>query len=397
MRHPLRVLLVGAPGAALRATEATLRARPQMLVTTQLLGNGGTPVLSEPQERCDAIVLVVDGAWQGVFQRCFPGGASARHPLLVLGVADDMELIRTAMRAGARDFFPLPARTEELSTALDRLAREEHERRGGLSARVTAFINAKGGSGASFCAVNFAHMLAKGLKRHALLLDFEMQFGTLPTYFDLQSRNGLIRALEQVDALDMAALQGYTQAHDSGLTLLTPAAEGLVLPEDIPEAAVGKLFAVLDEAYEELVVDLPRRIDHGTAAVLDRSDAVMVVAQQTVVHLQDTKRLAALLIESLGVPAERIIVVLNRCERRNEVRTRDFAEALPACRIQTLPNDYHRARQSIDLGVPLFDSDPRSPLAKAIKELVDLATTPPAAAGEHPRGTPLGWLHGLRR
>ena len=395
MRHPLRVLLVGRPGQGLSQVEALLGEHRQMLVTTRAAGNGQAHLLSDLTEPCDAVVLVVGEDWRATFEACFRREAPASKPLLVVGPGGDMELLRTAMRVGGRDFFALPVSATDLIPALDRVAKEEHERRGSLSARVTTFMNAKGGSGASFCAANFAHILAKLKSRRTILLDFELQFGSLPTYFNLQSRNGLVRALELVDSLDVTALQGYTQQHPSGLYLLAAAGEGLVLPEDVHEDRIAKLFSVLDEAYEELVVDLPRRIDRASAAVLERSDLVMLVVQQTVAHLQELKRLSSLLSNELGIARDRLVVIINRYQRRGEVTLQDFRDALPGLRIETLPNDYRSVFDSINLGVPLLEHEPRSALAKSLSELVESTTASNLSAVPRRRG-PWSWLPGTR-
>jgi len=392
MRHPLRVFLVGRPSQALSQVESLLGAHRQMLVNTQLVGNGHAHLLSDLKEPCDVIVLVVGEDWRSTFEACFRREAPASKPLLVAGPAGDMELLRAAMRVGGRDFFSLPLSADDLVPALDRVAKEEHERRGGLSARVTSFMNAKGGSGASFCAANFAHILAKARGRRAVLLDFEIQFGSLPTYFNLQSRSGLIRALELVDSLDVTALQGFTQDHPSGLKLLSAAAEGLVLPEDVHEERIAKLFSVLDEAFEELVVDLPRRIDRATAAVLDRSDNLMLVVQQTVAHLQEVKRLGHLLMGELGIAPERLVVIINRFQRHGEVRLEDFRDALPGVGLETLPNDYRSASESINLGVPLLEHAPRGPLTRALTSLVDTVTSPDASSVPRPRRGTWSWI-----
>lgn len=376
--------------------EALLGEHRQMLVSTRAVGNGHAHLLSDIQEPCDAIVLVVGEDWRSTFEACFRREAPATKPLLVVGPAGDMELLRMAMRVGGRDFFALPVSAEDLIPALDRVAKEEHERHGGLSARVTTFMNAKGGSGASFCAANFAHILAKSKSRRTILLDFELQFGSLPTYFNLQSRNGLVRALELVDSLDVTALQGYTQQHPSGLYLLAAAAEGLVLPEDVHEERIAKLFSVLDEAYEELVVDLPRRIDRASAAVLDRSDLVMLVVQQTVAHLGEVKRLTSLLSNELSIPGDRLVVIINRFLRRGEVKLQDFRDALPGLRIETLPNDYRSVSDSINLGVPLLEHEPRSALSRALMALVDSTTARGAGPVAH-RRSPWSWLPGSTR
>lgn len=371
MRHPLRVLLVGEQSPPFAEVQALLAAHRQMIVTTRTLGIGADPLLSEPQDACDAIVLLLDGNWRGTLERCFRKEGAALKPLLVVGPADDVDLLRAVMRVGARDFVSLPVGNSDLIPALDRVAKEEHERRGGLSAEVTSCMNAKGGSGASFLAANFAHSMVKAHQKRTVLLDFELQFGSLPTYFNLRSRNGLIRALELVDSLDVTALQGYLQQHPSGLALLAAASEGIVLPEDVHEDRVAKLFAVLDEAYEQLVVDLPRRVDRATAAVLDRSDLIMLITQQTVAHLHDTKRLAALVTDQLGIGADRLMIVLNRFNKHGEVTLGDFKEALPGLRLETLPNDYRNVSKSINLGIPLFELEPRAALSRRILELTD--------------------------
>ena len=395
MRHPLRVLLIGLPGETLTQVEGLLSAHRQMLLRTRTLGNGGSAPLSELQQDCDATVLVLGEAWRATLACCCPDGESASKPLLVVGPAGDLELMRTAMRIGGRDFFSLPVSGDDLVEALDRLAREEHQRRGGLSARVTTFINAKGGSGASFFAANWGYLLAKEQRRRTMLLDFELQFGSLPTYFDLQSRNGLVRALELADSLDVAALQGYVQEHPSGLYLLSAASEGLVLPDEVAESRVGTLFSVLDEAYEDLVVDLPRRLDQATAAVLDRSDLILMLAQQTVAHLQELKRLASLLRNELGIAPNRLMVLVNRYQKRTGVTLRDFSEALPGLHIETLPNDFDTVSESINLGIPLLDLAPRSALCKKLKGVMDAVAD--AEATDLPRRPGRwGWLPAAR-
>ncbi|WP_295450291.1 AAA family ATPase [uncultured Thiodictyon sp.] len=396
MRHQLKVLLVGRPGPTLSQLEGLLSYHRQLQVTVSPVVDGAAPSLTDLKDPCDVILLLVEEDWQSLLAACFKRDAPASKPLLVVGPAGDMALMRTTMRLGGRDYFSLPVGAEDLVAALDRLAKEEHEHHGNLSARVTTFMNAKGGSGASFCAANYAHILASARSRSTVLLDFDLQFGNLPTYFNLQSRNGLVQALDQVDTLDAAALPGYTQVHSSGLHLLASATEDVVLPEDINEGRVGKLFAVLDKTYQELVIDLPRHIDRATVAVLDRSDMVILVVQQLVTHLQEVKRVASLLGGPLGIAADRLIVLINRFHKQGEVTLEDFVGALPGLRIETLPNDYANVSKSVNLGTPLLELAPRSPLCTALQDLVDSLMTGQPVPDRRPRD-PWAWLSGGRR
>ena len=127
-----------------------------------------------------------------------------------------------------------------------------------------------------------------------------------------------------------------------------------------------------------------------TATVLSRAEKVVLVAQQTVAHLHDTKRLVFLLRDQLGLPTDRLLLVVNRFDKKSEVRLQDFADVLPGVAIETVPGDYRRVAESINLGVPLCVGAARSPLGKRLLELTDVVTNP--AAAEPPEERWLSWM-----
>jgi pilus assembly protein CpaE len=77
------------------------------------------------------------------------------------------------------------------------------------------------------------------------------------------------------------------------------------------------------------------------------------------------------------------------------VTLRDFADALPGLRIETLPNDYRNVSESINLGIPLLEHEPRSALCKALERLVDSVTSVPGSLPPRRRG-PWAWLAATR-
>jgi pilus assembly protein CpaE len=165
----------------------------------------------------------------------------------------------------------------------------------------------------------------------------------------------------------------------------------LILPDDIAEERVTRLLDVLDSAYQEIIVDLPRRIDRTTAAILERLDQVVVITQQSVTHLQDTKRLLSILNDHLGITGDRVLIVLNRFSKKAEVRRDDFTNAFPGVSIQTVPSDYALVSESINLGVPVAEGSARSALAKAILALSE-QVLPQQRLGHNPTAGLFGWL-----
>jgi pilus assembly protein CpaE len=222
----------------------------------------------------------------------------------------------------------------------------------------------------------------------------DLQFGCLPTYLNVTPRNGLVKALELVETLDAVALEGYVQSHQSGLDILAAAPDSVILPQDVDDARVTGLFDVLAQAYDYIIVDLPRYIETSSAAVLDRADRILVVTQQSIAHLRDTRRLMSILQNELGIAGERILVLVNRLDKKSAVSLSDIKTALEGVQTQTLPNDYRRVTESINLGVPLLELGRRTAIAKRFVDLADVVR--PQAGGEpksaHGTASFLHWL-----
>ena len=392
MRYRLEILVVGRSREQLDTIEALVRQQGDVNVTTRHISNGHTDPLHDVHPLPDALVLVLSENWQAELSALTERSAAERPPLLLVGDKGNMDLMRLAMRAGARDLFTPPIAEEELEQFLQQLTRDKHAESSQRTAHLTAVINAKGGSGASLIAANLAHVLAATTERRTALLDMDVQFGALPLYFNLTPRNGLVRALELVETLDAVALEGYVQSHASGLDLLASAPEDMVSVADVPESRVELLLQVMNQAYDDVVVDLPRWIGGSTAAVLEHADRILVVLEQSLAHLRDAKRLMAILRQEIQIAGPRITIVVNRYDKRNSIGLGDLRDALPNQDIVTLPNDFQRATQSINVGTPLLEMARKASLTR---ELMTLAA---ALREESPGGRKRsrGWsLFGL--
>lgn len=367
----LHVLLAGpAEGEALEQARSILLAHPDVDLVVQPTGNGHADPLAAASRRPDLLVLVLGSAWQAQLEALAEQAPTARPPILVIGAQDDMLMLRKAMQVGARDCLGLPLSADELNTCLRQIAQEIGNKAVGQSC-VTAVVNAKGGSGASFIAASLAHMLAAHWQYRTALIDLDLQFGSLHLSFDMRPKSNLIEALNAVEKLDPVALEGFMTKHASGLRLLGPAPEQLALPWELSSTRLANLLQVAAKGYDQLVVDLPRQIDPLTTTVLEQADRVYVVMQQSLIHIRDTKRLLDILRADLGVAPERLHVLLNRYEARNAtVSVKDIQESVNGVPITLIPNDYRRVSEVINLGVPLFEHAPNTPVAKALMEML---------------------------
>ncbi|MDR5899532.1 AAA family ATPase [Halomonas vilamensis] len=389
MRKRLEILLAGRAQEELKALESLLRSQSDIEVLSRLMINGNVDPLAGVAPLPNALVLLVGDHWEAELTALCERPASERPPLLVVGPKGNVELIRLAMRAGARDFFSPPIDDGEIIQFLRELSRDRPLEPGRAS-RTTAVINAKGGSGASLVAANLAHCLARW-ERNTVLVDMDVQFGSLPLYFNMVPDHGLVRALEAADSLDTLALEAYLQRHESGLALLASSPGDHLGLSEVPESRVEQLLQVLTQAHEEVVVDLPRWFNGATAWVLEHADNVLVVMQQSVAHLHDAQRLRDILVHELRISPSRISVVVNRYDRKHDVDLGAIGDALPGLTLRTLPNDFKRASLSINVGSPLHDIAPKAPLTQQIKGLAEALDAPSPGAGPSRKRSLLSW------
>ena len=149
-------------------------------------------------------------------------------PVMVTYSGGDISTIRRLMRAGIKDVFPQPIIRSELiqsiTVALSEKRRRTKTALGGKGG-VTAFMNAKGGTGATTLAVNVAHSLATKFKADVALIDLDIQFGSVALQLDLHPTSNILEALLQSERVDPVFVKALMTHHDSGLDVLASPAD----------------------------------------------------------------------------------------------------------------------------------------------------------------------------
>jgi pilus assembly protein CpaE len=212
-------------------------------------------------------------------------------------------------------------------------------------------------------------MLAAKQELRTVLLDLDLQFGSQGLNFDLHPQQGLAEALDAIDTLDEIALTGYMAKHASGLHVLGSLPNQLLLPGEISEKRLGQLLDLSMHAYEHVVADLPRLIDPVLHLVLERATRVLIVLQQNLANLRDGQRLVRILADELGVPRDRLRVVINRYDARNSIGVQDVVKALQHDSVITVPNDFKHFSAATNLGVPMAEYAPNIQATRALHKL----------------------------
>lgn len=365
----LKVLVVSRIKSSLELVAAALSTHSGIDLECKLVVNGHVDPLAGVETAPDALILHLGQTWRAELESLAARPGGQRPPLIVLGSATDTNVMRLAMQAGARDLLPLPLVEADLIAALERIDRDHRVARGSAHATLTAFINAKGGCGATLLACNVAHVLAAQSRKRVALLDLDLQFGVIPLYFDLMPQRGILQALENVDGLDEVAFEGYLVKHASGLKVLGHASEDALPLQPVDAERVRPLLDLAIRSNEHVVVDLPRRIDSIASLVLERAQQIVLVIQQSVATLRDAARLTQSLRRDLLVSKDRIVTVVNRYQKDSPISLDDIRATLSCGEIAVIPNDFSTASECINTGTPLLTHARSSAISKAVMAL----------------------------
>ena len=366
----LKILLVSRRKEVLDALQTLLRRRPGLSIARKLVVNGHVDPLHEVADMPEAMVLHLGETWRAELEALAATPADRRPPLIVIGSAPDATAMRLAMQAGARDLLPLPLIEADLLAALERIARDHRALAPAASAAVTVFINAKGGCGGTFLACNVADVLTSRLQKRVALLDLDVQFGTIPLYFDLFPTRGLLQALDNHDQLDEAALEGYLNRHGK-LAILGHATQDKLPLEGVSADAVDTLLKLFARCYEHVLIDLPRQLDALACRVVEQADHVVLVVQQSVTVLRDGAKIMTCLQRDLLVDPGRILTVVNRHDRRSSISLEHVCSALSCSEPMLVPNDYRTVEDSVATGRPLLAHARGAAVTRAVIALAE--------------------------
>lgn len=384
----IRVAIAGRSAAQCELIYQLLDRQPDLTLSMLTLDAASNDPLAALSVLPDILIAALDTDGEVVLRAI--GSHRGRRPALIaIGPGTDPAMMRLAMQVGARDYFAMPIHADDLLQSVRSIQSEvQHAALSPVSgrARVVAVINAKGGSGASTIAANLAHVgTTHPSSREVALIDLDTQFGALPLMFDLRIQGALLNALESPDLVTPNSVRKYASQHRSGVSIFSAMSEQIPLPWELSASALNHLLETTRKSFGLVVVDLPRQIDPLTTVVLTQADAIVVVMQQSLVHVRDAKRLLRILTSTLAVPRDNITVVINRHTDRGALSDRDITEAIAPPRLAVLPNDYAAVLEAQNVGMPLLEQNRSSAISRALVRLLEQLTAGDASAQQDKR------------
>ena len=294
---------------------------------------------------------------------------SSSITVMVYSARTDSEMLVRCMRAGAREFLTEPIALSTIAEALVRASVRRPAVRGvkKTSGKQLVFIGAKGGSGTTTVATNFAISLAQESGQRTALIDLNLPFGDAALDLGINAQYSTANALHDVSRLDYHFLSKLMISHSSGLMVL--AAPDRYTQVEATNETVHKLLTVARQNFDYVVVDAGSRFGATGKALFEESSMVYLITQVGITELRNSNRLISELRTANGTHLE---IVLNRYTPRSlGIDEESVTKALTMPAQWKIPSDFPSARTAQNTATPLALGD--SPISRVIRQMTRTA------------------------
>jgi len=296
--------------------------------------------------------------------------ADHRNPPIYLYLQEiSTEQLWKALRFGVKECFTHPIRSEEFQEALDRLPQALPEVSATAKTKLVTLLGCKGGVGTTFLTVNLAYLLAQGDKNHVLAVDLDLRYGQMVYFLDAKPQYTITELIENVEQLDDSYLKSLFFQWDKNLQLL-PAPARLEEAEAVNSDNLEKVLTFVKNLsiYSHVLLDAGHRLDEVSIKALELADQVVLVANQSVPALSNTRKLLEI-IELLGLGDLNLEIWLNSWEKNGDLSLGDVAKFLGREIKGTVPSLPAEVGVSINEGIPLVRSSPHLAICQELRDL----------------------------
>lgn len=302
--------------------------------------------------------------------------------MMVYSTQTDPELLVRCMRAGAREFLNQPISSGSIAEALVRASvRRPATVRAPKKAlgKLFVFAGAKGGSGVSTIATNFAIMVAQESQQNTLLLDLDLPLGVAALDLGINTQFSTANALQNASRLDSNFLSKLIAKHSSGLSVL--AAPDRYSAVNATDEGIAKLVAVSRQDFDYVVVDAGSMTGSTYKTLLQGAAVVYLITQVSIPELRNSNRLIA---EYFSLPTPKLEIVLNRFTTNTlGIDDESITKALTMAPNWKIPNDYNTVQRAQNTATPLAQGD--SAIARVIRQMARTACELPPVAEKKKR------------
>ena len=255
----------------------------------------------------------------------------------ILGLVShwNADIAMNVIAAGALGCIPKSFTAHDIHDALDLY---QNRGRPGLS-RIISFFSPKGRAGRTTVAALLAMIISQKTDERVALIDADLQFGDLPIFFDIEPKQTVVEATQDVKMLTPLNLMPYFYKIKKHLYLLA-SPDKPEYAELVEKESLVDVVRLACNLFKYVFIDLPAGFNPISIAMSQLSDTVVLMAMINngfeIQHMKRTLEIS----RDMGTNDKRIYPVFTRVNPCTDEEKLKIEIQLEHSVDEILPNEY---------------------------------------------------------
>jgi len=350
------ILLVGAAKSLAQAMEEINRVFPDVILIDENTAPDNFPVVIQK--------LLLKSPYLGI---------------IVTTTEHGTVRMKQFMNAGARDYLIKPFASTDLLQSISQVHGYVKGLKKHLVANSTRILtrapqmitvfSTKGGVGKSTISTLLSAGLASLYRERTVIVDLDLQFGDISLLLDVRPKTTITNVTEAIERLTAEELKKQLVKHSMGVYVL-PSPFRPEEEEFITDAALQKMFALLKQEFDYIIVDCPPGFTDQVIVALEQSDFILFVTSPELLALKNTK-MGLKTISELSISQEKVKIIVNRFSAKSQFPVSLIEDTLNIPVYETVSNDYMNIIQFLNQGQPQVVFEGKGQVGKDIKRMIE--------------------------
>jgi len=236
-----------------------------------------------------------------------------------------------------------------------------------MAAKILNVFSMKGGVGKTVISINLALSLANLKdKPKVIIFDLNLYSGDVCSALNLKPQWTISDVAENIEFYSVQDMEKILTDYSPNVRVLA-APLNPELAETITPEIIHKTLSLLSEIADYVLLDCPSFFNKVILAAIEHCDRFFLVATVDLLAIKSAL-ICLQTLQLLNYPQKKIKFILNRSKSRVGISDREIERSLGVMIWATIPSD-KTVPTSVNMGLPLVDNFPKSPVSKSFSRL----------------------------
>jgi pilus assembly protein CpaE len=316
----------------------------------------------------ELLIIEIDFSKEIIFQKLevLSTVFNSDSKIILIGNDNDIDLYRKLRALGINEYLFMPETADDLINEIEALFLNFKK---SSQAEYIGILGSRGGVGASTLSTNVAHALSQMPNTEVIVVDLDINFGTIALSFDLAPHQSIMDLLKDTGRLDELLLERVMLRHGEQLSII-PAPIAVTQNFNLTGQSIEQLLGLIGSMADYIILDLPHGIPTWQSTIFSKLDQVVLMVYPDLANLRDTKKVFDQIDEHTNM-GPRFNFVLNKVglSASSELSAKEFETVLNLKPIQSVPFDPKLFGKSLNNGAPIVATDKGSKASGSIMKI----------------------------